>query len=116
MQVTSMIHELKTTKLQGPDALKAHIENYVDEKKKAAGGSPLKEQNEAKKNEPKAEAKVVIWSQEEQNVLQASMKKFPASLDKLERWNKISEAVGGGKTKNDCILRVKEIKEKLKKK
>ena len=93
MQVTSMIHELKTTKLQGPDALKAHIENYVDEKKKAAGGSPLKEQNEAKKNEPKAEAKVVIWSQEEQNVLQASMKKFPASLDKLERWNKISEAV-----------------------
>lgn len=116
-QVTSMIHELKTKKLNGPEALKAHIENYCDEQKKKTGGEVLKEQNETKENEPKTnDSTVVDWTQDEQNVLQASMKKFPASMEVHERWGKIAEAVGSGKTKKDCLTRVKEIKAKLVKK
>ena len=41
--------------------------------------------------------------------------KFPASMDKNERWVKIAENVPG-KTKSDCIKRVKWIREQMLKK
>ena len=44
-----------------------------------------------------------------------AMKKYPASMDKNERWVKIAEEVEG-KSKNDCIKRVKWIREQLLKK
>ena len=42
------------------------------------------------------------------------MRDFPASLDKNERWSKISDAVSG-KTKRDCVARFKELRAALKK-
>ena len=58
----------------------------------------------------------VEWTQEEQVALQKAMKTFPASIEVQERWGKIAETVGNGKTKKDCLTRVKEIKAKLSKK
>lgn len=65
------------------------------------------------------------WTQTQQKALEAlvyclimirrAMKKYPASMDKNERWVKIAEEVEG-KTKNDCIKRVKWIREQLLKK
>jgi len=111
-QVTSMIHELKNKKLNGPEQLKHHIESLAEKKTEEAKNG----QNEAKTTEPKKEEQVVEWSQEEQTKLQAAMKQFPQSMEVFERWNKISEAVGGGKTKKNCVDRVKAIKAQLKKK
>ena len=44
-----------------------------------------------------------------------AMKQYPASMDKTERWKKIAEAVPG-KTKVECVKRVKWIREEMLKK
>ena len=44
-----------------------------------------------------------------------AMKQYPASMDKTERWKKIAEAVPG-RTKVECIKRVKWIREEMLKK
>lgn len=53
-----------------------------------------------------------VWSQSQQNSLQMAMVKFPAKLDKKERWTKISDYVGD-KTIKECFARVKQIKKQL---
>lgn len=44
-----------------------------------------------------------------------AMVTYPAAMDKNERWKKIAEAIPG-KTKSDCIKRVKWIREQMLKK
>lgn len=44
-----------------------------------------------------------------------AMVTYPASMDKNERWKKIAEVIPG-KTKSDCIKRVKWIREQMLKK
>jgi len=109
--VTQMVTDLKCKNLKGPDAIMRQIEKMVSEN----------EAKNAKIEEKKAEIKedgpkTVEWTQEEQNLLQKAMKEFPASMEAGERWGKIAEKVGGGKTKKDCLNRVKEIKAKMTKK
>lgn len=41
-----------------------------------------------------------------------AMKKYPATMDKGERWKKIAEEVPG-KTKIECVKRVKWIREEM---
>ena len=41
-----------------------------------------------------------------------AMKKYPATMDKSERWKKIAEEVPG-KTKIECVKRVKWIREEM---
>jgi len=53
----------------------------------------------------------VVWSPQEQKLLEAALKNYPPDTDK--RWERISEAVPG-KTKKDCMKRYKEIVELLK--
>ncbi|XP_075245703.1 dnaJ homolog subfamily C member 2-like [Convolutriloba macropyga] len=53
----------------------------------------------------------VLWSPQEQKLLEAALKNYPPDTDK--RWEKISEAVPG-KSKKDCMKRYKEIVELLK--
>lgn len=64
----------------------------------------------AQKAKPKTDE--VVWTQEEQSLLEKGLKSYPSSLPKKERWGKISELV---KTKSpkQCFQRVKEIKAKL---
>jgi len=62
--------------------------------------------NGVKPSEPKSGDS---WSQEQQSALEAGLKKFPATLDKNERWKGITSMVEG-KTMQDCIKRYKSIK------
>ena len=60
-----------------------------------------------------ADSEAGIWTPEQQTALEAALKKYPASLDKNERWKLIAEAVPG-KTKKQCVARFKDIREKVK--
>mmetsp|Transcript_9667 Transcript_9667/g.14527 ORF Transcript_9667/g.14527 Transcript_9667/m.14527 type:complete len:621 (-) Transcript_9667:97-1959(-) len=53
------------------------------------------------------------WSAEDDKLLQAGLAKFPASMDKNERWSSIAKGVPG-KSKKECVQRFKAIREALK--
>jgi len=55
------------------------------------------------------------WTDEQDKMLQAALKEFPASMDKNERWTSIAKKIPG-KGKKDCVQRFKTIREALKKK
>lgn len=55
------------------------------------------------------------WTENQDKLLQEGLAKFPASLDKNERWSNIAKSVPG-KTKKDCVVRFKAIREALKNK
>ncbi len=56
-----------------------------------------------------------IWSQAQQVRFETALLEFPSSVDKWERWTNVSKAVGD-KTKNQCIMRYRYLKEYLIKK
>ena len=62
--------------------------------------------------EAEAEA---AWSQEQQRQLEAGLVKFPASMEKNERWKAIAEGVPG-KSKKQCIERYKALRAALQQK
>jgi DnaJ family protein C protein 2 len=49
------------------------------------------------------------WTQEQQRQLEEGLKKYPATLDKNERWKLIAEGVMG-KTRKECIERYKALR------
>lgn len=51
-------------------------------------------------------------AQRQQLALKAALSKYPASMDKNERWKAIADDVPG-KTKKECIAHVKALKEQL---
>jgi len=54
------------------------------------------------------------WTDEQDKQLQEGLKKFPASMDKNERWSAIAKCVSA-RNKKECVKRFKEIREALKK-
>ena len=56
----------------------------------------------------------VEWTEEQNKVLQEGLTKFPASMEKNERWSSIAKGVPG-KTKKECVERFKAIRVALKK-
>ena len=56
-----------------------------------------------------------VWSQEQQLRFEAALLEYPSSMDKWERWCKVAAAVGD-KTKNQCIMRYRYLKEYIIKK
>jgi DnaJ family protein C protein 2 len=54
------------------------------------------------------------WSEEQDKQLQTGLAKYPASMDKTERWTKIASEVTG-KSKKECVARFKAIRDALKK-
>ncbi len=50
------------------------------------------------------------WTQEQQVRFETALLTYTCMMDKLERWTKISQAVGE-KNKNQCIARYKYLKE-----
>eukprot|EP00549_Striatella_unipunctata_P018624 CAMPEP_0118700604 /NCGR_PEP_ID=MMETSP0800-20121206/16680_1 /TAXON_ID=210618 ORGANISM="Striatella unipunctata, Strain CCMP2910" /NCGR_SAMPLE_ID=MMETSP0800 /ASSEMBLY_ACC=CAM_ASM_000638 /LENGTH=648 /DNA_ID=CAMNT_0006601217 /DNA_START=50 /DNA_END=1995 /DNA_ORIENTATION=+ len=55
------------------------------------------------------------WTAEQDQQLQAGLAKFPATMEKNERWTNIAKGVTG-KSKKDCVARFKAIREAIKKK
>ena len=55
------------------------------------------------------------WTEEQDKQLQAGLAKFPASMDKNERWTSIAKSVPG-KTKKQCVQRFKAIRDAIKNK
>jgi len=53
------------------------------------------------------------WTPEQDQQLQDGLAKYPATMEKNERWSKIAECVSG-KSKKDCVQRFKSIREALK--
>jgi len=54
------------------------------------------------------------WTDEEDALLQDMLRKYPASMDKNERWKNISAGVPG-RSKKECVERFKAIREAVKK-
>lgn len=54
------------------------------------------------------------WSAEQQKALEAALQKFPASMDKNERWKAIAQEVPG-KSKAQCVDRFKFLREQISK-
>lgn len=128
--VTNMVNELKSKTLKGPDAMMRQIEKCIEEsdaRREAKAQKPEEIKmpaqpvatEEIKKPEEPVKAETqdgeAKWTQPEQLSLQKAMKEYPASMGAKVRWEKIAEFVGGGKTKKDCLNRVKEIKGKMSK-
>jgi hypothetical protein len=53
-----------------------------------------------------------VWTPEEQTKLEAALAKYPASMDKNERWKAIAAAVGS-KNKKQCVARFKVLREQI---
>lgn len=52
------------------------------------------------------------WSQSQQQQLEAGLRKYPATMDKAERWTKIAGEVTG-KSKKACVARFKALREEI---
>lgn len=50
------------------------------------------------------------WTEEQDSLLQEMLRKYPADMDKNERWKMIAKGVPG-RTKKDCVARFKAIRE-----
>ncbi len=61
----------------------------------------------------KAESKPSDWTSEQDQHLQKALATFPASMEKNERWSNIANVVDG-KSKKECVMRFKEIRNALK--
>lgn len=53
-----------------------------------------------------------LWGKAQQTQLEQALKKFPATMEKAERWAAVAKEVEG-KTKKQCIQRFKFLREKL---
>lgn len=53
------------------------------------------------------------WTEEQDSLLQEMLRKYPANMDKNERWKLIAKGVPG-KTKKECVQRFKAIREAVK--
>ena len=71
----------------------------------------------SKQSAPAADANggADVWTEEQDKLLQAGLAKFPASMDKNERWTSIAKTVPG-KTKKQCVQRFKAIRDAIKNK
>lgn len=120
--VAKMVTDMKCKNLNSKDQVLRQAEKIAEETA-AAEKKKAEEKKAAEVLAPKpadngviVEGPKVEWTQEEQNVLQKAMKEFGPKMEPHERWGNIAAAVGNGKTKKDCVTRVKEIKAKLVKK
>jgi len=55
------------------------------------------------------------WTDDEDKLLQEALAKFPATMDKNERWTSIAKMVTG-KSKKQCVQRFKYIRDAIKNK
>jgi DnaJ family protein C protein 2 len=70
-------------------------------------------QSSASETVPTSEDATASWSSEQDQQLQEALSKYPATMEKNERWTAIAKAVQD-KTKKECVQRFKAIREAIK--
>jgi len=107
------IEAYNTAATQGPTAIVAPAAAAAP----ASSSSPAtkKAANATSSEEKKTEDVDNGWTEEQDKQLQEGLAKYPASMDKNERWAAIAKSVNG-KGKKECVLRFKAIRNALKKK
>jgi hypothetical protein len=80
-----------------------------EERKRQRAAAKAAAQEEARKA---AEAMVLgdVWTQEQQHAFELALLTYTSSMEKNERWTKVAAAVGN-KTKNQCLMRYRYLKE-----
>jgi len=82
----------------------------------ASGGKGVAKETTPKKEKPLSAAVLSnMWTEEQVKQLQKGLAKYPASMEKNERWVMIAKVVTG-KTKKECVQRFKVIRANLKNK
>lgn len=89
-----VITEKKKAKLQGQSAATLREESFTDV-------AVTVSKDDASK-----------WSKEEDTKLVKALKEYPKTVD--DRWDKVAAAVGGSRTKVECAIRFKEMKQAVK--
>jgi DnaJ family protein C protein 1 len=92
----------------------------IKSKKKTKGGkmgdvlvAPPQEDQEQQPSQPQQVAGQDGWTQTQQKALEAALQQFPKGT--AERWDRIASKVSG-KTKEECMIRVRYLAEAVKKK
>jgi len=110
-------------RLENPRSKEQCIEKYNQVQTSGAAStesttasSPLKSPNSNKQHKKEKTASVVAvvnpWTDEQVKQLQKGLSKYPASMDKNERWAQISQRVTG-KSKKECVQQFKVIRANL---
>lgn len=101
------------TKLPDPRSKEECIERY---NQIASSAAPLSSTTTASTTDggdsggDAAAAAAEEWTEEQDVLLQEMLRKYPADMDKNERWKMIAEGVPG-RTKKECVGRFKAIRE-----
>jgi len=83
------------------------------QEQKVASAPAAKPQQPAAGGSGGAAAAEPVWSAVQQKSLEAALAKFPASMDKKERWTSIADSVPG-KNRKECVARFKWIRAQVK--
>ena len=95
-EVMTMVNELKCKNIRGVNNLQNQVEKVLQ---KNLENKNKKVEEVKANNEPENDS---VWSQDEQKLLEKALKTYPASMEAQERWGKIAEMVGNGRTKKEC--------------
>jgi DnaJ family protein C protein 2 len=106
---------IEAPNLDGLDAIQSKIMMLKDGKSEQEIDSAVKASQEKRKATANGErhSPADVWTAEQDKQLQDGLAKYPASMEKNERWDKISEGVEG-RSKKECVERFKAIREALK--
>nr|CAG4652087.1 EOG090X0BHG [Triops cancriformis] len=109
-EIVIVAKKVKDNPLKPSAPISAEEEEVQQKKKEKTKGGKLGEQNGVANG---GTAVAAEWTQKQQKALEAALAQFPKGS--LERWEKIAKCVPG-KTKEECMLRVKYLAELVKRK
>ena len=102
--------------------IKAETEAAIEEEKRRRLEKAAKKREKAErkaeilrvaKEREKMAVEDDVWTQDQQIRFEEALLIYTCTMDKYTRWKNIAEAVGDNKTKNQCIMRYKYIKEHI---
>lgn len=103
----------QTLKTAEASSAAGKTEAFSPPARKAVDASPKSAAAAAPKSAAASGSSEADWTPEQQSALENALRKYPGTMDKNERWNKIAEDVPG-KTRKDCVARFKFLSDALK--